>query len=1291
MGRWRFLGKVKIGHIMILLAVTSLLVTYLPTKAPSAHATTQCTNGNSTCFISNQYANTCSLTASGDHSTKTLSGFGPFQPSNYAAASETAKCDGTGVMVTYARAGSGVGQASANAYVSYTDTINVPNYGQTATMMQISGTYLLYGYLLTAGEGTSFGSSASMDVWLKFCGNGISCQSFEQNSGQPWSTGCNQIGAPTTTNGPVCLNPAVTLQSNQTYNIGPGSISLPSTGVGTYTFSLTATANANAWNFGYGSTFGKSCFDIVSCPGAGGQAGSNNCPSITGFTPCYYVEWYSTTYQLTLINPQAPDFSLTTSLPSGTSMLDQGAYGGIYEYVYLDSVNGFSGSVNVYYGIVPAQGTPLAYQSTGVVPPYVHMEKNGVNGGVIGNGTAIHIDPTTTSLLLWLYIDPCAGLIAPAYGSPTCLNGYCVYAPGDTNLCGTKYQPTAPATPGMYTAKVWGVSGGLQHFFTLTFPINYYDFSIKNVVSSYSNGNLSVNATMGNVGNMSPIPQHFTYGAFTSSWGESISYYLDGNLVSSPVALCGQTSQVNRGSFVYYDCPSGKMYSYVWNTPATSGVHNVTITATETAPCCTTYGTFYDVSTVNNRYSSDFGLIYNQTLSGIPVTGPGSSASTTITVGALPDFYGTVSLSGCPSGCPSGWGLSFDNGSVSLGSGQNLNVTATVTVPSSALAGNYTVNITGASTTGGQTLTHSVRIPVQVTDFKLTANPVSITTVGSSNTSVSTVTVTPSNGFTGTVTLMASPSSSAMNCYFSPYNSITSSGTTNMYCYAPAGSYVVTVRGTSGSDTQSTQVTITVRDFSLTVTPGSITIAEGRTSSVTVQATSLNGYAGSISLSMSGSISCASSIFSKPTLSIAAGGSDSATLSITPNTTCPSQWQSLYVFGSDSTNSVSHYGPFVLLTADFSQTVQTTIFGIAGGVPCCIGSPQDIITYTNNNGYPVSSISQNINFPSNFCQCINFGWNSVNLPPSGSATTTLYVGSSPGNAVYDNQMFTLTATDGTITRSTVLQIDYNDYNVAVYSNPVTVYIGSSTANYLQVYPYFGIALTNETVVQTSVSNPCVSIGTPSPRYFNVGPVTPYSFITLPVSASSSCTAGTVQATVTITGVMNTATGVTNHAYDKSVTFNVSVQTPPSGGGGGGSIAHGSLITMADGSKVPVQNLKVGDQMLGYDPTTGKYAVSIVQSITIVDTSNMLIIHTTAGTPFRVDANPRQTLWVKAPDGTMGWTPVTQIKPGDELFTTNGWVTVTSIEFAPAGTHVMYDIVASTPYFTDGYLDPMHKM
>ena len=190
------------------------------------------------------------------------------------------------------------------------------------------------------------------------------------------------------------------------------------------------------------------------------------------------------------------------------------------------------------------------------------------------------------------------------------------------------------------------------------------------------------------------------------------------------------------------------------------------------------------------------------------------------------------------------------------------------------------------------------------------------------------------------------------------------------------------------------------------------------------------------------------------------------------------------------------------------------------------------------------------------------------------------------------------------------------------------------------------------------------------------------------SGSSVLTISTVGTTPTGTYTV-TVTG-TSGPLIRSVAISVYISCGC--GGGGGSIAQGSLITMADGSLMAVQTLHVGDKMLGYDPTTGNFTVATVTSIKAVMTYNMLIIRTASGTPFRVDANPRQTLWtMRASDGTLQWLPVTQVQSGDHLLTPGGWVTVTGIEFAPAGQHTMFDITASMPYFAYGYLDPIYKM
>ncbi len=154
-----------------------------------------------------------------------------------------------------------------------------------------------------------------------------------------------------------------------------------------------------------------------------------------------------------------------------------------------------------------------------------------------------------------------------------------------------------------------------------------------------------------------------------------------------------------------------------------------------------------------------------------------------------------------------------------------------------------------------------------------------------------------------------------------------------------------------------------------------------------------------------------------------------------------------------------------------------------------------------------------------------------------------------------------------------------------------------------------------------------------------------------------------------------------------MTVTVNTYNSSCGGGGGGSLAYGTLITMADGSSVAVQNLKVGDQMLGYNPATGQYTVSTVLSIKIVDAPTMLVINTGTGIPLRVDASPTEILWTKLPDGTTLWLPVTELNVGDFLFTPSGWVPVISIASITGGHHIMYDITATDPYFANNYLDP----
>ncbi len=175
---------------------------------------------------------------------------------------------------------------------------------------------------------------------------------------------------------------------------------------------------------------------------------------------------------------------------------------------------------------------------------------------------------------------------------------------------------------------------------------------------------------------------------------------------------------------------------------------------------------------------------------------------------------------------------------------------------------------------------------------------------------------------------------------------------------------------------------------------------------------------------------------------------------------------------------------------------------------------------------------------------------------------------------------------------------------------------------------------------------------------------------------------------TITYTYDTRNRITSEAYSVN---GGQVGGPVGGGGGGGSVAEGTLITLANRTSIPVQNLKVGMQLLSYNVTTSQYAVATITLLAVVVTHNMLEIHTQDPLPLRVDNATAQKLWVKQGDGTIGWLSVTLLRPGDYLYNalSQHWTLVTSIDKAPSGIHVMFDIYTTAPfnYIADGYLDP----
>ena len=141
--------------------------------------------------------------------------------------------------------------------------------------------------------------------------------------------------------------------------------------------------------------------------------------------------------------------------------------------------------------------------------------------------------------------------------------------------------------------------------------------------------------------------------------------------------------------------------------------------------------------------------------------------------------------------------------------------------------------------------------------------------------------------------------------------------------------------------------------------------------------------------------------------------------------------------------------------------------------------------------------------------------------------------------------------------------------------------------------------------------------------------------------------------------------------------------PPQGGGG--SVAFGSLITLWDGTREPVQNVREGSQVVVYNVPTAYSTTAKVTQIIAVTVDNQLTLYTSVGLPFRADANPFMRIWVLTSDGP-SQKPITMIQPGDEIFNYDlqQWVPVTHITAAFGGSHTMFDLITNPNRSPTGY-------
>ncbi len=210
----------------------------------------------------------------------------------------------------------------------------------------------------------------------------------------------------------------------------------------------------------------------------------------------------------------------------------------------------------------------------------------------------------------------------------------------------------------------------------------------------------------------------------------------------------------------------------------------------------------------------------------------GDDALFQIDVTAVGSFTGDVTLT-----LPGSPGTVFTPAVIVGGAGSSV-----LTVPTDT-AGTFPLAVVGTS----GSLIHPVDITLDVVDFSMTVSPATLEVLVGDAAQFQ-IDVSPLAGFTGDVTLTLPGPPGAV---FTP--SVIVGGTGSSVLTVPtdtAGTFPLSVVGTSGSRTHPVDITLDVIDFALTVSPSALAVIVGDDAQFQINVTPLAGFTGDVTLTL---------------------------------------------------------------------------------------------------------------------------------------------------------------------------------------------------------------------------------------------------------------------------------------------------------------------------------------------------------------------------------------------------------------------------------------------------------
>ena len=290
----------------------------------------------------------------------------------------------------------------------------------------------------------------------------------------------------------------------------------------------------------------------------------------------------------------------------------------------------------------------------------------------------------------------------------------------------------------------------------------------------------------------------------------------------------------------------------------------------------------------------------------------------------------------------------------------------------------------------------------------------------------------------------------------------------------------------SGSSTKAT--------FFLTVDPSSQTIAQGASAHSTVIILSVNGFAGTVALSLFFPGVKLPAVMSPSNVTVPANGTARATLTITPSTNTQIGNYTIAVMGIGSSQGKTRYSSSIV-TVRVVTDQDFTIASSPSTIVNVVGSSSTAnILLSSLNGYS-GTVSLSVTIPFGYITATG-GQNSVSLSAGGTATSALQIITS-GATSLGTYNITVTGTSGSHIHTTTITMTVVSSNLVVEllkmsaykfnsSTNVTLSLGNSGTSSVTLQSYSVMDTSGNTWTLSNWAGPTISQGTTVPANMLIG-------------------------------------------------------------------------------------------------------------------------------------------------------------------------------------------------------------